>query len=436
MTEMVLGISTSWIPAIILVVFLVALLIKVPVSFSMALAAMVGILLMGSDLRILPQMWSTALKSYTISAIPFFILAGNTMNTGGITNRIFNFARVLVGHIAGGLGHVVIVACMIFSGISGSFTADAAGIGTVAKQAMHKQGYEKEFGAAIVCAASILGPIIPPSILFIYYACFTGLSVSKLFMAGLIPGILSGLLLMVVCFLMAKSGKVKAPTYERATLKEVWVAFKESILAILAPVIIIAGMLTGWVTPTEAAILACLYSLVVSAVYRDIRWKDLPKILLDSAKTSANAQFLVAAASMVGWIVTVTQVTKLLSGFIISFTDSTVVVLLMINVFLLIQGCFIDTTSGLIMITPVLYPIAMSFGVDPFHFGVILCYNLILGALTPPMGAGLYLVASVMETRVEGLLKRLVPFFAVHILTLLMITFVPAISTWLPGLLG
>ena len=426
--------DAQYIPVIILAIFVIALLFKVPVSFSMALAALAGALLMGKDLRLIPQLWTTALKSYTISAIPFFVLAGNIMNTGGITKRIFDFSRVLVGHIVGGLGHVVIVGCMIFSGISGSFTADAAGIGTVAKKAMEDQGYEKEFGAAIVSAASILGPIIPPSILFIYYACNTGLSVSKLFMAGLVPGILSGLLLMAVCYFVAKSGKVKAPTYERATLKELWTTFLNSILAILAPVIIILGMLTGWVTPTEAAILACIYSLIVAAVYRQVTWKDFPKILLDSAKTSANAQFLVSAASMVGWLVTVTQITKLLSNFITSFTNSTVVVLLIINIYLLIQGCFIDTTSGLILITPVIYPLAMSFGVDPIHFGVIICYNLILGALTPPMGAGLYLVSSVMEAKVEGMLKRLVPFFAVHIVTLLLITYVPILSLWLPGL--
>jgi tripartite ATP-independent transporter DctM subunit len=432
---MAFEISTTWLSVIILTVFVISLLMRVPVSFSMALAALVGMLIMGKDLRTLPQLWSTALKSYTISAIPFFILAGNIMNTGGITNRIFNFARVLVGHVIGGLGHVVIVACMIFSGISGSFTADAAGIGTVAKHAIKNQGYEKEFGAAIVASASILGPIIPPSILFIYYGCYTGLSISKLFLAGLIPGVLSGLLLMLVCFLVARSGKVKAPTYERASWKDIWTAFKESILAILAPGIIIIGMLTGWVTPTEAAILACMYSLIVSAIYRDIEWRNLPKILLDSARTSANAQFLVAAASMVGWLVTVTKVTEVLSTFITNHTTNTILVLLMINIYLLIQGCFIDTTSGLILITPVIYPIALQFGVDPIHFGVIICYNLILGALTPPMGAGLYLVSSVMETRVERLIRSMVPFFAIHIVTLLIITYIPILSTWLPGLL-
>lgn len=429
-------ISITWIPVIILMVFVISLLMRVPVSFSMALAALAGIILLGKDLRTIPQLWTTALKSYTISAIPFFILAGNIMNTGGITHRIFSFARVLVGHIVGGLGHVVIVACMIFSGISGSFTADAAGIGTVAKQAMEDQGYEKEFGAAIVCAASILGPIIPPSILFIYYGCYTGISISNLFLAGLVPGILSGILLMIVCFFMAKNGKILAPTYEKAPIKDIWTAFKKSYLALIAPGIIIIGMLTGWVTPTEAAILACLYSLVVSAIYKELKWSDFPKILLDSAKTSANAQFLVAASSMVGWLVTVTRVTNLLSGFLTSFTSSTIVILLIINVYLLIQGCFIDTTSGLLLITPIIYPIAMNFGIDPIHFGVIISYSLILGALTPPMGAGLYLVSSVMDVKVESLLKRLTPFFAMHIVTLLLITYFPGISLWLPKLLG
>lgn len=432
---MVLQISTVWMPAIILTIFVVALLMKIPVSFCMAIAAVVGIFILGKDMRTIPQLWSTALKSYTISAIPFFVLAGNIMNTGGITNRIFNFARVLVGHVIGGVGHVVIVACMIFSGISGSFTADAAGIGTVAKKAMEDQGFEKEFGAAIVCAASILGPIIPPSMLFIYYGCFTGISISKLFMAGLVPGILSGLLLMVVCFIMARSGKIEAPVFEKASWSEVLTAFKEGFLALIAPAIIIAGMLTGWVTPTEAAILACIYSLIVSIAYKELKWNDLPKILLDSAKTSANAQFLVAASSMVAWLVTITRVTDLLSGFIANFTTSTTILLIIINIYLLIQGCFIDTTSGLILIMPIIYPIAMNFGVNPIHFGVIICYNLILGALTPPMGAGLYLVSSVMDVRVEGILKRLIPFFLIHLVTLILITYIPSLSIWLPGLI-
>ena len=431
-----MNIDMTMVPLIIIAVFVVCLLLKVPVAFCMAFAAVVCIAIMGLDYRTVPQLWTNALKSYTISAIPFFVLAGNIMNTGGITKRIFGFARVLVGHIAGGLGHVVILACMIFSGISGSFTADAAGIGTIAKKAMDDQGYEREFGAAIVCAASILGPIIPPSILFVYYAAMTGVSVSDLFIAGIIPGILAGILLMICCFFFVKSGKVVAPTYERASLREVWDAFKDSILALLAPVIIIGGMLTGWVTPTEAAILACMYSLLVSAIYKDIRWKDLPKILFDSAKTSANAQFLVSAASIIGWVVTYTQVPKLLSGFITGFTSNVAVVLLIINIYLLIQGCFIDTTSGEILITPILYPIAMMFKINPIQFGLIICYNLILGALTPPMGAGLYLVTSVTDTKVEKVIPKLIPFFLVHIIVLLLITYVPAITTWLPSLIS
>ena len=427
-----MNIDMSIIPLIIVTIFVACLVIKIPVAFCMAFSAIVCTFLMGMDYRIVPQLWTNALKSYTISAIPFFVLAGNIMNTGGITKRIFNFAKVLVGHIAGGLGHVVILACMIFSGISGSFTADAAGIGTIAKKAMDDQGYEREFGAAIVCAASILGPIIPPSILFVYYAAITGVSVSDLFMAGMIPGILAGILLMVCCFLFVKSGKVKAPTYERASRHEVWVAFKDSILAILAPVIIIGGMLTGWVTPTEAAILACMYSILVSVIYKDMSWKDMPKILLGSAITSANAQFLVSAASMIGWVVTYTQVPKLLSGFITGFTSNVAVVLLLINIYLLIQGCFIDTTSGEILITPILFPIAQMFGINTLQFGIIICYNLILGALTPPMGAGLYLVSSVTDTKVEKLIPRLLPFFAVHIVMLTLITYIPAITTWLP----
>lgn len=431
---MTFSVDPALIPVIIVLVFIVCLAFRVPVAFCMAFAAIVCVFIMGLDYRTIPQLWTNALKSYTISAIPFFILAGNIMNTGGITRRIFHFAKVLVGHIAGGLGHVVILACMIFSGISGSFTADAAGIGTIAKKAMDDQGYERPFGAAIVCAASILGPIIPPSILFVYYAAMTGVSVSDLFLAGLIPGVLSGVLLMVCCFLCVKSGKVVAPTYERASFADVWAAFKESVLAILAPVIIIGGMITGWVTPTEAAILACLYSLAVSAIYKELKIKDIPKILFDSAKTSANAQFLVSAASMIGWVITFTQAAKMLSGFITGLTSNIVIILILINVYLLIQGCFIDTTSGLILITPILYPIAEMFHISPIQFGILICYNLILGALTPPMGAGLYLVSSVTDTKVERIIPKLIPFFAVHLMILLLITYVPAMTTWLPSL--
>lgn len=419
---------------VLLVVFVIALLMGVPVAFSMALSSLVAVIMSGFSLRVAPQMVAVGVQSFPLMAVPFFILAGNLMNTGGITRRIYNFALSIVGHLPGGLGHVSVVASMIFAGISGSAAADAAGLGLIEVKAMSEEGYGKAFAAAIVAAAAVIGPIIPPSIIMVIYAIEANVSIAKMFLAGVVPGVMIGLSLMATVYYLAKTGRQKCPTRPRANLRQVWAAFRSGILSVLSPLIIIAGMVGGFITPTEAGVLAVVYCTLVGFIYGELKLRDLPRILEESAIGTAQVMFMFAMANLFGWIVTASRVPVIVSDALLGLTNNKYVLLLLINVFLLFLGCFMESIAGMIVMLPVLLPIVLQLGIDPVHFGVIVCFNMILGTLTPPMGAGLFIVSSISQERFEDVLKASLPFLASLVTALIIITYVPKVCLWLPGL--
>jgi tripartite ATP-independent transporter DctM subunit len=420
---------------VLIVVFVAFLLLSMPVGFSMALASIVAVALSGLSMKTIPQMATVGVQSFPLMAVPFFILAGNLMNNGGITKRIYNFALSIVGHLPGGLGQVSVVASMIFSGISGSAAADAAGLGVIEIKAMSDEGYDKSFAAAIVAAAAVLGPIIPPSIIMVIYAIEANVSIAKMFLAGIVPGVTAGLVLMGTVYLLAKTGREKCPTRPRASLKDVWKATREGILSIMAPLIILLGMTGGVITPTEAGVLAVVYCLAIGFLYKELKLKDLPGILLDSALGTAQVMFMFAMASLFGWIVTVTRVPFIVSTALLGITSNQYILLGLIIIFLLILGCFMESIAGMIVVLPVLLPIILQLGIDPIHFGIIICFGMILGTLTPPMGAGLFIVSSIAGEKFESVLKKTWPFIFSLVITLLLITYVPQLSLWLPNLL-
>jgi len=423
--------------ALLLVVsFIVLLLLGVPVALAMGLSSLFVILAMDLQPVIIPQMISVGVQSFPLMAVPFFIFAGNLMNNVGVTRRIFDFTLALIGHIRGGLGHVNVVASLIFAGISGSAAADAAGLGTIETRKMIQEGYGKAFSAAISAASAILGPIIPPSIIMIIYAVEANVSITKMFLAGLLPGILIALVLMATIYYLAATGKEVCPTRPRATRQEVWRATKGGILAVVAPIIILAGLVFGLATPTETGVLAVVYSLLVGLIYREVKWKDLPRVIRDSVTSTGQVMFLFASATLFGWVLTASRVPHIVSEYLIGLSLDPWVLLLILNVFFLILGCFIEATAALIITLPVIMPIIHQAGIDPIHFGVIVCFNLMIGLLTPPMGMGLFIMSSIVKTPVEEVLKSSIPFIIVLIAALLVVTYVPGLSLWLPGLLG
>jgi len=418
---------------IIIITFALCLFAGIPVMFSICIPAIIVMLIRDFELMVVPQMLSAGVQSFTLLAVPFFILAGNIMNNGGITKRIFDFCLALVGHIRGSLGHVIIVAEMIFSGISGSAAADAAGIGMIGNKAMVSEGYDKDFGAAIVASSSVLGPIIPPSIIMVIYAIEANVSIAALFIAGIIPGIIIGLGLMGVIYFLVITGREKVPERKRATGSEIIGYLRRGFLAVMAPLIILAGMFSGGITPTEAGILATIYCAIVSAIYGEFEIKQLPKIFMNSAIETAQVMFMFAAASVLGWVVTSTRIPVLASNAVLSITTNKYLFLLIVNIFLLFLGCLIESIAGMLIVLPIFLPIAASMGIDLVHFGVIVTYAMSIGLITPPMGAGLFIVCGVTETKFDRVVRKVVPFIIVHVLALLLITYMPVLSLWLPS---
>lgn len=418
---------------LIIVIFTICIFAGIPVAFSICIPAITVMLINGIDLMVAPQMISAGVQNFAFLAVPFFIFAGNLMNTAGISRRIFDMCLSLIGHLRGGLAHVNVLASMVFAGISGSAAADVAGLGKIEMKAMSDAGYDRNFSAAITAASAILGPIIPPSVMFVVYAGEAGVSVGDMFKAGLLPGALIGLSLMVTIAIMIKRGE-PAPEPTRFSFRQVFVAAKNGILAIISPAIILFGMFSGVFTPTEAGVVAVVYSIIIGFVYGELHVNQLIPIIKESAVSTANCMFMAAATSLLSWVVSYTQIPKLISQMLLSITDSKYVFLIILNIFLLFLGCLIESTAGVLIITPILLPTAMELGINPIHFGIIACYNMLIGTMTPPMGAGIFMVCSIAETKFEHVLKKVLPFIAAHIIALLILTFVPEICLWLPNL--
>jgi C4-dicarboxylate transporter DctM subunit len=413
-------------------VLLVLILLDLPVAVAMGITAVVFFvgLGQGSFLAMVPQRMYYGTTGFTLLAVPFFILAGNLMNTGGITARIFHFARALVGHVPGGLGHVSVVSSMIFSGMSGSAVADAAGLGQIQHKAMVDNGYRPDISASIVASASTIGPVIPPSIPFVLYGALTTVSVARLFLAGFVPGVLMGLGMMAAIALMARPRGL--PTYPRARLREVLVTFQRAFLPLLAPVIIIGGILSGFFTPTEASVVACLYALLLGFLYRDLKLRDLPRIFFASIKQTAGLLFIMAAASFFGWLSIYQRIPDQIIASLTSVAASGVLVMLMIVVIDFILGLFMEGNAIFIITIPIFLPIAKQFGFDLVNLGVVMTLLIMVGNLTPPVGMCLFAVSGFSGVGLRPLARECMPYIIGILAVTLLIAYVPEISTWLP----
>jgi len=401
----------------------------------MGLTAVIFFVVLGQTdvLLMLPARMYSGTTSFTLLAIPFFILAGNLMNTGGMTQRLVHFAQCLVGHIRGGLGHVAVVTNMIMAGMSGSAVADATGTATILIPSMEKAGYPRAFSAALVGAASTIGPIIPPSIPFVIFGSITGTSVGRLFLGGFLPGVLMGLFLMLTVAILAK--RRGYPRELRATSRELLIAALQATPAWGAPIIIIGGILAGIFTPTEAAVAASLYALILGMlVYGEIKTADLPRILWETIQNTIQVMFIVSAAGIFGFLLVRQQVTTTLVEGLMALTTTPWIVLLIINVILLILGCFMEAIAIMLLTIPVFMPLIARVGVDPVHFGVMLTLNMMIGLLTPPVGMCLYAVSSVSKVPLWPLAKELWPHIVALAVCLGLVTYIPDLVLWIPNL--
>ncbi|MES2787355.1 MAG: TRAP transporter large permease [Pseudomonadota bacterium] len=408
------------------------LIAGVPVAIAIGLSTTLYIMV-GTQVPpiIIAQMMVSSADSFPLLAIPFFLLAGTLMNSAGITQRLFDFASCLVRHIPGGLGHVNVVASMIFAGMSGSAVADAAGLGVVEMKAMRKYGYDEAFSGAITAASSTIGPVIPPSIIFVIYGVLAEVSVGALFLAGIIPGVLMGLALMVQVYRISK--KKNYPVLPRATLRELWDSFRGALLPLMTPVIIVGGMIAGIFTPTEASVVAVAYAFVLGvAVYRELTWSALWSALHTTAVQTAAVMFITAAAGVLGWALAQGRVPQQIADAVLSVTSEPWLVLLLINLLLLLVGCFMEVIAALLILTPILVPVIKSVGIDPLHFGVVMTLNLMIGLITPPMGMSLFVVQQVTGVPFDRLVRAVAPFLVALIAVLVIVTYVPSLSLALP----
>ncbi len=420
----------------IFVLLIGLILIGVPVAVSMGITAVLTFLALGEGniLTMVAQRMYFSTTGFTLLAIPFFILAGNLMNTGGTTTRLFRLARALVGHVWGGLGQVNVVASMIFSGMSGAAVADAAGLGLIEIKAMIDGGYERKFTAAITCASSTIGPVIPPSIPFVIYGSITGVSVGKLFLAGFTPGVLMGLAMMVAVFFISR--RRNYPREKRADFKELLSSFTDSLLPLGTPVIIIGGIILGLFTPTEAAVVASLYALFLGmVVYREVKPKDLPNILWQTILQSVRVLFIIAAAGFFGWLLIHQRIPETVIMGITAFCSDRYSLLLVIIAILLILGCFLEGIAVLLITIPVFMPLIGRFGIDPIQFGVIMTLASMIGLLSPPVGMCLYAVASVSKVPIGSLAREMWPYMLGIFAVMLLMAYFPALCLWLPNLL-
>lgn len=417
-------------------IFLILLFFSSPVAFSMLLASL-GFLLLKEHIPIvmIPERITISLDSFPLLAVPFFIVAGSLMNRVGIARRIFDFALSIFGHFRAGLAYVNIIASMIFAGMCGSAYADAAGLGAVEIKSMTDEGYDKDFSAAITAVSSCIGPIIPPSVIMVLYGVMAEVSIGELFAAGIIPGIIMGLSLIIVTYFLAAFGKVNAPQRKKQPFQVVVKQTKNAILPLLGPVIILGVILLGIATPTEAGVVAIVYAVTLGLVYRTITWKNLSQTLEESVLTTGRFMFIIAASNIFGWIVTIEQVAVLLYKNILIITNEKWLILLLITFILLCLGCFIEGIAILIVSVPALLPFMKSLGVDPVHFGVILTTSIMIGLVTPPVGMTLYIVSDIANARFENVVRKTVIYLIPLIFTLLLIIYWEDMVLFIPRLI-
>ncbi|MGL4524217.1 MAG: TRAP transporter large permease [Spirochaetia bacterium] len=423
---------------LLLVIFVALLIIGVPISVGIIVSSIVTVLSaipFSSSLQYAAQRMFGGIDSFALLAIPFFILAGNIMNRGGIALRLVNLGMVLSGKMPGSLAHANIISNMLFGSISGSSVAAAAAVGSTMGPLQDKEGYDKAFSAAVNIASAPTGLLIPPSGTFIVYSLVSGgVSVAALFMAGYIPGLLMGFACMAVAFVMALKNKYYSKT--SFTLKEGLVIFGKAVPSLMLIVIVIGGIVTGIFTATEGAAVAVAYSLILSFTYRTLSIKDLWQCLVSSGLTSGIVLFLIAASSVMSWVLSLTGIPQAITQAMLSISDNKIVLLLLMNLILVCVGTFMDITPAILIFTPILLPVATQIGLDPLHFGIMMVFNMCLGNITPPVGSVLFVGVGVAKIKLEPVVKQLVPFFIAIFIALLLVTYIPALSLFLPKLLN
>lgn len=417
------------------VMLVVMLVLGMPVAIALAGSSAIFIIVNGSPPpMVVAHRMINGVDSFPLLAVPFFILAGNLMNTAGITERIFNFALALVGWMRGGLGHVNVGASVIFAGMSGAAVADAGGLGAIEIKAMRDAKYDVKFAVGITAASSTIGPIIPPSLPMVIYGVVAGASIGQLFVAGFIPGMLMAVSLMIMIAIMARrKGFGRDQPFYWSVL---WSTFQRAFLSLMTPVIIVGGILSGAFTPTEAAVAACAWALFLGLiVYRTLTLPRFLRVSFDTIETTAVVLIVVGAAAIFAWILTSNRVPEQFAAGLLTISDRPWVLLLLINLILLVVGCFMETVAAITIMVPVLLPIAITLGIDPVHFGVIMVLNLMLGLLTPPVGMVLYVLARVAKIPFEQCVVGTAPFLIPLVIVLLLVTFIPGITMWLPTLI-
>lgn len=418
----------------LLVIFLALIALEVPVAFAMLFAALIFIITgAGLPMEIVIQRMSGGLDSFPLLAIPLFVLAGHLFNRAGISERIFDFASALVGHMRGGLAQVNIAASIIFAGMSGVAQADAAGLGAVEIRQMKQRGYSASFAAAVTAASSIIGPVIPPSVIMVIYAVTAQLSLTDLFLAGIVPGLLMGLCLMAVVYYLVWSGREAAPRDEKKSLKVLGVTFLRALPALVAPVLLVAGMLSGVATPTELGALIVVYAAALGFINKELNFKGLIDTLAMSAITTGVLVFIIAAAFPFGWLISVQNLPGLLVDFMQALTDNPLLLLLILNISLLLVGLFMETTAIILIATPALLPLVAAYEIDPIHFGIVMILNLLIGSLTPPFGVILFICKHIAQISFWQMIRAILPFYIPLLLVLLALTYFPQLVLWLPN---
>ena len=423
------------ITATLLVVLVALMALRVPVSIAIGIASLIALLMADFPLDVIPRMMTDSVDSYALLAVPFFVLAGNLMNATGITERIFDFARALFGAIRGGLAQVNVAASMIFAGMSGAALADLGGLGAVEMRAMRQNDYPADFSAAVTLASCTIGPIIPPSIVLVVYGLTTETSVGRLFLGGVVPGVVIGIVTMA--FISFYVRRKRTPMGSAGTLQFRGTSGTPSgrgVLALISPAIIIGAIIGGISTPSEVGAIAAAYALVVGLIYRELSWSRLKVCLVESVTMTAVIMYLIAVSSIMGWVITTERIAHDAAAIIATHIQSPLVGLLIINVFLLVVGMFLETLPALLIMSSILLPVTQALGVDPVHFGIIICFNLILGIITPPMGIGLFVAARVARVAPEQVLRAILPFLVPLVAGLLVITAFPQLTLWLPNL--
>lgn len=419
---------------VLFVSFFILLAINVPIAFCLFISSTLALMFGGIPLVAVVQRAVAATDSFVLLAVPFFMLAGNLMGAGGISNRLIKFANASVGAITGGLAHVNVLTSMLFAGITGSAVADTSAVGTILIPAMKEDGYDTSFAVGVTCCSSVIGVIIPPSIPFVLYGVVTGVSIGKLFLGGMIPGILIGISQMLISYFISK--KHSYGKRQQFSLSNFLINLKSSIFALLMPVVILGGIVFGIVTPTEAAILATVYAMIIGFfAYKKLNIKMMPQLIIDSAKTTATVMFMIAGAFLYGWVITNDQLPLKIVSFVTSFTSNPQLILVMLMLVYLIIGMFMDLGASIILLCPIFFPLTQAVGIDPLFFGIITVVSLAIGLVTPPVGACLFIASKIGEVPVLRAAKASVPFILAIIGIVLLFVIFPDIVLYFPNML-